>query len=83
MRDLGGSLRSVLDTLLHIIGGQWGWLTYWKAPSHSAAFLADMLDRHDALFKPSIFPDVTAVRGSGRKSKNNRRSLSIALQTRH
>ena len=61
-RDLGGSFRSVRDTLLHIIGGEWGWLTYWKAPSHSAAFLADMLDRHDALFKPSIFPDVTAVR---------------------
>ena len=61
-RDLGGSFRSVRDTLLHIIGGEWGWLNYWKEPSHSAAFLADLWDRHDALFKPSAFPDVDAVR---------------------
>jgi uncharacterized damage-inducible protein DinB len=26
-RDLGGSFRSVRDTLVHIIGGEWGWLT--------------------------------------------------------
>jgi uncharacterized damage-inducible protein DinB len=25
-RDLGGSFRSVRDTLVHIIGGEWGWL---------------------------------------------------------
>ena len=32
-RDLGGSFRSVRDTLVHIIGGEWGWLTIWKEPS--------------------------------------------------
>jgi len=61
-RDLGGSLRSVRDTLVHIIGGEWGWLTYWKASSHSAAFLADLWDRHDVLFHPDAFPDLTAIR---------------------
>src|SRR5215469_55709 len=61
-RDLGGSFRSVRDTLVHIIGGEWGWLTYWKASSHSAGFLADLWDRHDALFYPEAFPDVPAVR---------------------
>ena len=61
-RDLGGSFRSVRDTLVHIIGGEWGWLTYWKASSHSAAFLEDLWDRHDALFHPDAFPDVAAVR---------------------
>ena len=61
-RDLGGSFRSVRDTLLHIIGGEWGWLTYWKEPSHSAAFLADLWDRHDALFRPDAFLDVDSVR---------------------
>ena len=61
-RDLGGSFRSVRDTLLHIIGGEWGWLTYWKASSHSAAFLADLWDRHDALFRPDAFPNLAAVR---------------------
>jgi uncharacterized damage-inducible protein DinB len=61
-RDLAGSFRSVRDTLVHIIGGEWGWLTYWKASSHSAAFLADLWDRHDALFHPVAFPNLAAVR---------------------
>ena len=61
-RDLGGSFRSVRNTLLHIIGGEWGWLTYWKASSHSAAFLAELWDRHDALFRPDAFPSLAAVR---------------------
>ena len=60
-RDLGGSFRSVRDTVVHIIGGEWGWLTYWKAPSHSAASLAHLWDRHDALFHPNAFPTVTAL----------------------
>ena len=60
-RDLGGSFRSVRDTLLHIIGGEWGWLTYWKEPSHSAAFLTDLWDRHDALFNPEAFANLAAV----------------------
>jgi uncharacterized damage-inducible protein DinB len=60
-RDLGGGFRSVRDTVVHIIGGEWGWLTYWKEPSHSAAFLADLWDRHDVLFHPDAFPMVTTV----------------------
>lgn len=61
-RDLRASFRSVRDTLVHIIGGERGWLTYWKAPSHSAAFLADLWDRHDTLFRPDAFPNIAAVR---------------------
>jgi hypothetical protein len=38
-RDLGGSFRSARDTLLHLIGGEWGWLTYWKEPSPGSAFV--------------------------------------------
>jgi uncharacterized damage-inducible protein DinB len=60
-RDLGGSFRSVRDTLVHIIGGEWGWLTYWKEPSPSSAFLKDLWARHEALFDPSTFPTVAAV----------------------
>jgi uncharacterized damage-inducible protein DinB len=61
-RDLGGSFRCVRDTLVHIVGGEWGWLTYWKAPSPSSAFLTDLWTRHDAQFNPNVFPDVAAVR---------------------
>jgi uncharacterized damage-inducible protein DinB len=44
-RDLGGSFRSVRDTLVHITGSQWAWLTYWKELSPSSAFLADLWTR--------------------------------------
>ena len=60
--DLGGSFRSVRDTLLHIISGEWGWLAYWKEPSPSPAFLKDLRDRRDALFHPHKFPDITEVK---------------------
>lgn len=60
-RDLRGSFRSVRDTLLHIVGGEWGWVTYWKAPNPSAAFAKDLWERHDALFRPEAFPDAAAV----------------------
>lgn len=60
-RDLGGSLRSVRDTLVHIIGGEWGWLAYWKEPSHGPTFSTDLWTRHDALFNPNAFPNIEAV----------------------
>src|SRR6266436_4211878 len=60
-RDLGGSFRSVRDTLVHIIGGEWGWLAYWKEPSHNSDFLTDLRTRRDALFNPDAFPNVAAV----------------------
>jgi len=48
-RDLGGSFRSVRNTLVHILGGEWGWLTYWKEASPGSAFLTDLWTRHDPL----------------------------------
>jgi uncharacterized damage-inducible protein DinB len=60
-RDLGGSLRSVRDTLVHILGGEWGWLSYWKEPSHTSAFLTDLEARIHVLFSPDAFPNVAAV----------------------
>jgi uncharacterized damage-inducible protein DinB len=60
-RDLGGAFRSVRDTLVHIVGSEWGWLTYWKEPSPSSAFLTDLWTRADALFNSNAFPDLAAV----------------------
>jgi len=59
--DLGGSFRSVRDTLVHIIGGEWIWLAYWKEPPHSSTLLADLRKRRDTLFNPDAFPSVAAV----------------------
>lgn len=60
-RDLGGAFCSVRDTLVHIIGGEWIWLAYWRASSHTSAFVADLRTRRDALFNPDAFPNVAAV----------------------
>jgi uncharacterized damage-inducible protein DinB len=60
-RDLGGSFRSVRDTLVHIVFGEWGWITYWKEPSPSSAFLTDLWTRDNDLFDPNAFPDLAAV----------------------
>ena len=73
-RDLDGSFRSVRDTLVHIIGGEWGWLAYWKEPSHSPAFLADLRKRRDALFNPNAFPNVAAVQSKWAEVEKERPS---------
>jgi DinB family len=44
-----------------IIGSEWGWLTIWKEPSPSSAFVTDMWTRLGALSNPNAFPDVAAV----------------------
>lgn len=61
-RDLGGSFRSVRDVLVHIVGGEWGWITYWKEAHPSAKGLVDLWDRNDVLFHPQAFPSFEAVR---------------------
>jgi uncharacterized damage-inducible protein DinB len=60
-RDLGGSFRSVRDTLVHLISGEWSWLAYWKEPTHSPAFITELRKRRDALFHPEAYPTVAAV----------------------
>jgi len=60
-RDLGGAFCSVRDTLVHIIGGEWIWLAYRRASSHSSAFVTDLRTQRDAMFSPHAFPNVAAV----------------------
>ena len=61
-RDLGGSFHSVRDTIVHIFGGEWIWLTYWNLPSHTFAELVTLRTKRDALFQPDLFPDLNAIR---------------------
>ena len=60
-RDLGGSFRSVRDTLVHIVRCEEGWLMCWKEPFLSSTFVMDFWSRHHALFSPNSFPDLAAV----------------------
>jgi len=61
-RDLGGSFRSLRDTIAHIIAGEWIWLTYWKSTSHDDGFLAELRKRRETLFSQDAVPDVAAAR---------------------
>ena len=73
-RDLGGAFRSVRDTLVHVIAGEWGWLEYWRAylngQSIDAAFLPDLDRRLAALFAPVAFPDVASVQRKWKEVEN-------------
>lgn len=61
-RDLAGSCRSVRDAFVHIIAGEWIWITYWKEVPRSSEFVTALEKRRDALFNPSSFPNLAAVR---------------------
>ena len=61
-RDLGGSFRSVRDTLVHIVSGEWGWLTILKEPALTSAFVTDLWDRIELTFDPKAYCDIAAVR---------------------
>jgi uncharacterized damage-inducible protein DinB len=61
-RDLGGAFSSVRNTLVHVIGGEWIWFSYWRESSPSPTFAADLRARRDVLFDPRAFPGVAVVR---------------------
>jgi len=61
-QNLGGSFGSVRDTLLHILGGDWIWLAYWKNPPQNPDALSDLRARRKAMFKPDAFPNVDWLR---------------------
>jgi len=46
---------------LHIIGGEWGWLTHWKESNPDDAFISDLRKRREALFRPEALPNAAAV----------------------
>jgi uncharacterized damage-inducible protein DinB len=69
-RDLGGSLRSARDTLVHIVSREWIWLAYWKGPSHSSAYLTDLRSRREVLFNPDVFPNVSSVQSKWAEIEN-------------
>jgi uncharacterized damage-inducible protein DinB len=50
-RDLGNSFPSVRDTLVHIYGAEWSWLSRWKGTSPTAAVTS------------AEFPDVPTLAG--------------------
>jgi uncharacterized damage-inducible protein DinB len=62
--DLGGSFRSVRDTLVHIVCSERTWLTCWKEPAPSSKFITEMWARHEVVFDPKGFPDFAAVQST-------------------
>jgi uncharacterized damage-inducible protein DinB len=60
-RDASGGFRSVRDILLHILGGDWIWLAYWKNPPTTSDSLSELKTQRDALFSAHAFVNVDAV----------------------
>jgi uncharacterized damage-inducible protein DinB len=58
---MSGSFHCVRDTLLHILGGEWIWLAYWRNPPDSPASLSDLRAKRNTLFSPEAFPNVNAL----------------------
>ena len=61
VRDLGGSYPSVRDALVHIIGGEWIWLSYWKRPPATPAYLGELVARRRVLFNQDELADLATV----------------------
>ena len=66
-RDMGGSFRSVRDTLAHIYSAEWIWLSRWRGAS-PAAMLA-----------PDLFPDLAAIRTAWSAHEAEMRAFLSAL----
>jgi uncharacterized damage-inducible protein DinB len=60
-RAMSGGFHCVRDTLLHILGGEWIWLTYWRNPPDSPASVSELRAKRDALFSPEAFPNINAL----------------------
>jgi uncharacterized damage-inducible protein DinB len=74
-RDLGGSFRSVRDTLVHLIGGEWIWLQYWKAKSLDVKFIADLQERRNRLFAPEAYPTSAGVQAKWAEVEREQREF--------
>jgi uncharacterized damage-inducible protein DinB len=61
-RDLGGSFHSIRDTLLHIIGGEWIWLEYWKRMPVSEEMVSQLLAQRSVELRPELFANAAAVK---------------------
>jgi uncharacterized damage-inducible protein DinB len=66
-RDLGNSFRSIRDTLAHVHGAEWIWLSRWQGASPTAM---PPLDR---------FEDVAAVRAGWAELEGDVRAFAAAL----
>jgi uncharacterized damage-inducible protein DinB len=61
-QDLGGGFRSLRDTLVHLVQGEWIWLQVWNEALPDEAFFAELDRRRDELFRPDRYPDLASVK---------------------
>jgi uncharacterized damage-inducible protein DinB len=78
-RDLGGAFSSVRDTLVHVLAGEWIWLTLWRQSSPTPEFIADLRKRREAIFAPVEFPDLGAVKSKWAEIEQNQTDFVTAL----
>jgi uncharacterized damage-inducible protein DinB len=66
-RDLGGSFRSVRDTLVHLYSAEWNWHSRWQGFSPTS------------MLSPEGFPDVPALRAAWAVHEQKMRTFLDAL----
>jgi len=66
-RELGGSFRSVRDTLAHLYGAEWIWYSRWQGEAPTA------------LPTPDQFPDVASIRQAWRDHEKRMRAYVDGL----
>lgn len=71
IKDLGTGFPSVRDTLVHILGGEWIWLAYWRDPPGNPSALSELVARRDALFGRDQLPDFDTARAKWDEIEKN------------
>ncbi len=67
-RDLGSSFRSVRDTVVHIMGAEFAWLSRWKGESPTSLWSAEP------------FADLASVRGKWSEVEDGLRGFVAGLK---
>lgn len=78
-RDLGGVSQSVRHTLVHIVGGEWIWLQYWKVGSPSVPFINDLRIRRDQFFAAALYPTIAAAEAKWREVEKEQIAFAESL----
>src|SRR2546422_11681231 len=66
-RDMGGSFRSIRDTLAHIYAAEWAWYSRWQGNPPAALLPSDM------------FPDVATLRATWTDQEVKTRAFLASL----
>lgn len=78
-QDMGGSFPSVRETLVHILGGHWIWLAYWKNPPRTEAEMTALRVRRQEEFNLEYFADVASLKKKWDQVEKSQQAFLMTL----